>query len=184
MPFPPPGDLPDPGIISCISCIAGGFFTTEPPGKVVMFRCGNGGPKRSGDFPEDHSLVRKLMPAWGSSASLCLLLQKTRTISEAKLYQAFSEIWVPVLVLPMILTQNQSWGECPPGEPRHCDWVVEHSWDAGTEGVGAESCSAETREAGDSIRSVRDEGGDRSPASTSAQNLMTPACLPSRRGPE
>ena len=28
--FSPPGDLPDPGIDSCI---AGGFFTIEPPGK-------------------------------------------------------------------------------------------------------------------------------------------------------
>ena len=33
--FPSPGDLPDPGTepVSYISCIAGGFFTTEPPGK-------------------------------------------------------------------------------------------------------------------------------------------------------
>ena len=34
--FPSPGDLPDPGnqtCISCVSCIAGRFFTTEPPGK-------------------------------------------------------------------------------------------------------------------------------------------------------
>ena len=28
LPFPPPGDLPDPGIT-----LTGGFFTTEPPGK-------------------------------------------------------------------------------------------------------------------------------------------------------
>ena len=62
--------------------------------------------------------------------------------------------------------------------------MVEHSWDAGTAGLAAESYSAETREAGDSIRSVRDEGGDRSPASMSAQNLMTPACLPAfQKGP-
>ena len=36
MPFPPPGDLPDPGIkpVSLRSpVLAGGFFTTEPPGK-------------------------------------------------------------------------------------------------------------------------------------------------------
>ena len=28
LPFPPPGDLPDPGIepVSRVSCIAGGFF--------------------------------------------------------------------------------------------------------------------------------------------------------------
>ena len=36
--FPPPGDLPDPGIkpVSLASpALAGGFFTTEPPGKPL-----------------------------------------------------------------------------------------------------------------------------------------------------
>ena len=35
LPFPPPGDLPNPGnqTFSWFSCIAGRFFTTEPPGK-------------------------------------------------------------------------------------------------------------------------------------------------------
>ena len=36
LPFPPPGDLPDPEIepTSPVSlALAGGFFTTEPPGK-------------------------------------------------------------------------------------------------------------------------------------------------------
>ena len=36
LPFPPPGDLPDPGIepTSSVSpALAGEFFTTEPPGK-------------------------------------------------------------------------------------------------------------------------------------------------------
>ena len=36
LPFPPPGDLPKPGIkpTSLTSpALAGGFFTTEPPGK-------------------------------------------------------------------------------------------------------------------------------------------------------
>ena len=36
LPFPPPGDLPDPGIepMSPVSpALAGGCFTTEPPGK-------------------------------------------------------------------------------------------------------------------------------------------------------
>ena len=40
LPFPPPGDLPDPRIepgISGISCIASEFFTTEPPGKPQVF---------------------------------------------------------------------------------------------------------------------------------------------------
>ena len=36
LPFPPPGDLPDPGIeptSPASPALAGEFFTTEPPGK-------------------------------------------------------------------------------------------------------------------------------------------------------
>jgi len=33
LPFPSPGDLPDPGIKSMSLALAGGFLTTEPPGK-------------------------------------------------------------------------------------------------------------------------------------------------------
>ena len=33
LPFPSPGDLPDPGIEPVSSTVAGIFFTTEPPGK-------------------------------------------------------------------------------------------------------------------------------------------------------
>ena len=36
-PFPPPGDLPDPGIEPMSLALAGGFFTTEPPGKLYMW---------------------------------------------------------------------------------------------------------------------------------------------------
>ena len=32
MPFPSPGDLPDPGIEAGFPALTGGFFTTEPPG--------------------------------------------------------------------------------------------------------------------------------------------------------
>ena len=31
LPFPPPRDLPHPGTKPSVSCIAGGFFTAEPP---------------------------------------------------------------------------------------------------------------------------------------------------------
>ena len=31
MPFPSPGDLPDPGIEPTSPALVGGFFTTEPP---------------------------------------------------------------------------------------------------------------------------------------------------------
>ena len=33
MPFPSPGDLPNPGIEPTSPALAGRFFTTEPPGK-------------------------------------------------------------------------------------------------------------------------------------------------------
>ena len=33
LPFPSPGDLPYPGIETRVSCMAGRFWTTEPPGK-------------------------------------------------------------------------------------------------------------------------------------------------------
>ena len=33
LPFPSPGDLPEPGIKSMSPALAGGFFTTETPGK-------------------------------------------------------------------------------------------------------------------------------------------------------
>ena len=33
LPFPSPGDLPNPGIKLTSPALAGGFLTTEPPGK-------------------------------------------------------------------------------------------------------------------------------------------------------
>ena len=32
LPFPPPGDLPDPGIEAAPPALAGRFLTAEPPG--------------------------------------------------------------------------------------------------------------------------------------------------------
>ena len=37
LPFPPPGDFPNPGIEPLMSpALAGGFFTTKPPGKPIF----------------------------------------------------------------------------------------------------------------------------------------------------
>ena len=35
LPFPFPGDIPDPGIEPASPALAGGFFTTEAPGNVT-----------------------------------------------------------------------------------------------------------------------------------------------------
>ena len=37
LPFPSPGDLPDPEIEPASPALAGRFFTTEPPGKPTLF---------------------------------------------------------------------------------------------------------------------------------------------------
>ena len=37
LPFPTPGDLPDPGIEPTSPMLAGAFFTTEPPRKPISF---------------------------------------------------------------------------------------------------------------------------------------------------
>ena len=40
LPFPSPGDLPDPEIKPASLGLGGGFFTTEPPGKLqALLRC-------------------------------------------------------------------------------------------------------------------------------------------------
>ena len=36
LPFPSPGDLPDPGIEPTSSALAGGFFTTESLGSPIL----------------------------------------------------------------------------------------------------------------------------------------------------
>ena len=36
LPFPTPGDLPNPGIKPVYPALAGGFFSTEPPGKLYI----------------------------------------------------------------------------------------------------------------------------------------------------
>ena len=35
LPFPSPGDLPDPGTEPASSALAGRFFTAKPPGKPI-----------------------------------------------------------------------------------------------------------------------------------------------------
>ena len=37
LPFPSPGDLPDPGITPASPALAGSFFITEPPRKPICF---------------------------------------------------------------------------------------------------------------------------------------------------
>ena len=37
LPFPSPGDLPHPGIEPESPALAGGFFTTESPGKLMLY---------------------------------------------------------------------------------------------------------------------------------------------------
>ena len=71
--FPSPGDLPNPGIESMSPALAGGFFTTEPPGKPhprsyriqVM---ASSQYKHPGSTPEQSPIQLCIVP---NSASLC-----------------------------------------------------------------------------------------------------------------
>ena len=38
VPLPSPGDLPEPGTEPASAALAGGFFTSEPPGKPLNTR--------------------------------------------------------------------------------------------------------------------------------------------------
>ena len=50
LPFPSPGDLPDPGIKPSSLALAGIFFTIEPPGK----------PRGAGKHKQKHKLIDEL----------------------------------------------------------------------------------------------------------------------------
>ena len=39
LPFPSPGDLPDPGVKPVSPALAAGFFTTSSPGKLSPYDC-------------------------------------------------------------------------------------------------------------------------------------------------
>ena len=41
LPFPPPGDPPNPGIELLFLALADGIFTTEPSGKFTLLTVGN-----------------------------------------------------------------------------------------------------------------------------------------------
>ena len=47
LPFPPPGDLPDPGLEPESPALASRFFTTEPPGKPSVYALWVVIPKKS-----------------------------------------------------------------------------------------------------------------------------------------
>ena len=56
LPFPPPGDLPNPGIEHVFAALAGRFFTFEPPGKPkVMIKTGGSQLRFPGECVLCHS---------------------------------------------------------------------------------------------------------------------------------
>ena len=64
LPFPPPGDLPDPGIEATSPARAGRFFTTEPPGKPVSPWLGHNSPALLADRSTDSTgpMARTSLP--------------------------------------------------------------------------------------------------------------------------
>ena len=85
MPFPSSGDLPDPGIETASLALAGGFFTTEPPGKPVQclsteltwkVKVGTGLKREAGGdwLNQDHGKETAEQCQWQLSSSLWLQL--------------------------------------------------------------------------------------------------------------
>jgi len=65
LPFPSPGDPPDPGIEPAAPALAGDSFTTGPPGKPT----GRGSPSTKQDELSHHNLAM-LAPFPGTSRPL------------------------------------------------------------------------------------------------------------------
>ena len=64
LPFPPSGDLPDPGMEPASPVLASGFFTTEPPGKPcysVEVRKVKGRMKRKQLYPNKFEKKKKFI---------------------------------------------------------------------------------------------------------------------------
>ena len=76
LPFYSPGDLPDPGIepISCIPCMAGGFYTTVPPGKLWVINLVSD-PFNNHLFMKNHFTCTICLPRL---SMLCLILKRYR----------------------------------------------------------------------------------------------------------
>ena len=69
LPFPTPGDLPDPGIeptSPASSALAGGFFTTVPAGKPI-FKTVNTKIKLWSDFPNNNNIT------WSTNRGVILI---------------------------------------------------------------------------------------------------------------
>ena len=73
VPFPPPGDLPDPGIepkSPAAPALAGGFFTTKPPGKAVHGLHGPWNSPGQKTVVGSHSLLQGTFPTQGLNPGL------------------------------------------------------------------------------------------------------------------
>ena len=78
--FPSPGDLSDPGIKPISSALAGGFFTTEPPGKPngTVPLAYSKPIKETGKLCEREMRRRRLFRKWARAKVLEVLLGHSR----------------------------------------------------------------------------------------------------------
>ena len=84
LPFPSPGDLPNPGIKPVSPELTDGFFPTEPPGKSKIL-----------DFVANqwgfsfHHLVTLECTAWARLGSMCRKDATRRQYSECRCFKQF-----------------------------------------------------------------------------------------------
>ena len=103
MPFPAPGDLPDPGIEltspASISCIAGRFFSTEPPGKPQLLQ------------KNPNMRIRRSCASTGGELGLCFVLHCLCSVVSSCFVTPWTEACQ--IPLPMGFSRQKCWSGWP-----------------------------------------------------------------------
>ena len=103
LPFPSPGDLPNPRIVSFVSCIAGGFLLTEPSRKpctnISIHNCCCSVPKLYRTLCDPMDCSTPGFPILHVSQSLFRFMS-----NELVILSNHQILCCPLLLLPSILT--------------------------------------------------------------------------------
>ena len=119
LPFPSPGDLPDPGNECPSPVVAGRFFTTEPPRRpnITIYCCCCSVPKSCPTLCDPHGLQNTMFPCLSLSprvcSNLCLLSQWCHPIISSSVVPFSScplsfPVWRPFPVSQLYASGSQS----------------------------------------------------------------------------
>ena len=108
MPFPPPGDLPDPGTKPASPVLAGRSFTTEAPGKPPILTSRHSfslNSQRTKLRPQSQVGLRKVThrkwQSWNKNSKFCSVQSLSRV-------QLFATPWTAARQASLSITNSQS----------------------------------------------------------------------------